>query len=287
MKLLTNLDKIYWPGEKITKGDLIEYYSEVSRWILPHLKDRPVTLKRFPNGIKEPSFFQKNLKDHPDWIKTVLIDQVHYLLIQNKQSLLYAANLGSIELHPFLSRKNRLHSPDFLVIDLDPKTASFLKVIETAQTVHSVLKEFKIPSFCKTSGATGLHITIPLSGKYSYEQAKKFAVLIGRIVHRRIPQITTLERPLSKRKGKIYIDCFQNNFGQTVAAPYSVRARPGAPVSTPLKWEEVKKGLDPADYTIKTTIRRLKKIGDLYSPVLGKGINLASSIKMISSAAES
>jgi bifunctional non-homologous end joining protein LigD len=282
---LTNLDKIYWPKDKITKGDLIQYYDEVSPWILPHLKDRPVSLKRFPNGIEGESFFQKNVEDHPDWVKTAAIEheqkKVHYLLIQDKETLLFAANLGCIELHPFFSRTSKLKCPDFVVFDLDPKGASFAKVIEVAQTLHHVLEEMEIPSYCKTSGATGLHIAIPLGAKYSYEQAKKFAELVAAVVHQRIPKISTMERSISKREGKVYIDCHQNNFSQTLAAPYSVRARSGAPVSTPLKWNEVKKGLDPTDYTIKTTLRRVKKMGDLYAPVLRKGINLQAALKKI------
>lgn len=284
--LLSNLDKLYWPKEKITKRDLIRYYEAVSPWLLPHLKDRPESLKRFPDGIDGPSFFQKNLKDHPDWIATVLIKhenkEVNYLLIQNEESLIFAANLGCIEIHPFFSRIKTLDNPDFLVFDLDPKGASFNKVIEVAQAIRKVLEEIEVPSYCKTSGATGLHIAVPLGAKYSYDHAKKFAELIAMIVHRRTHKISTLERSLTKRQGKIYIDCYQNNSSQTLAAPYSVRARPGAPVSTPLRWKEVKKGLEPKDFTIKNTLRRVKKVGDLYAPVLGKGINLLTAIKNIS-----
>ena len=144
-----------------------------------------------------------------------------------KRVFFFAANLGCIEIHPFFSRTTKLHSPDFLVFDLDPKGASFLKVVEVAQTIHQVLEEIEVSSYCKTSGATGLHIGIPLGAKYSFEQAKKFAELVAILVHRRIPKISTLERSLSKRQGKVYIDCYQNNFAQTLAAPYSVRARPG------------------------------------------------------------
>ncbi len=283
--ILTNLDKIFWPKDKITKGDLIRYYEEISPWILPHLKDRPVSLKRFPNGIDGKSFFQKNLKEHPDWIETAQIKhetkKINYLLIQNKESLLFAANLASIELHPLLSSTRPFNNPDFLVFDLDPKSASFDKVVEVAKAVHQVLTEIGIDSYPKTSGATGLHIAVPLGAKYSFDQAKKFAELVALIVHQRIPKISTLERSPSKREGKVYIDCYQNNFGQTLAAPYSVRARSGAPVSTPLRWNEIKKGLNPADFTIKTVPRRLKKTKDLYAPVLGKGINLQTALKKI------
>jgi len=284
--LLTHLDKIYWPKEKITKGDLICYYDEISPWILPYLKDRPESLKRFPNGIGEKPFFQKNLTNHPDWVETTKIEhrdkQVEYALIQNEETLLYLANLGCIEIHPFLSRVQKLHYPDYMIFDLDPKEASFIKLIEVARVLHEVLEEIEVPSYCKTSGATGLHIAIPLGAKYSYEQVKYFAEIIALLVNKRLPKITTLERSIAKREGKIYIDCYQNNFGQTIASVYSVRARPGAPVSTPLKWDEVRKGLDPKEYTIKTLFPRLKKYKDLYAPVLGNGINLRSALKNIS-----
>jgi bifunctional non-homologous end joining protein LigD len=154
-------------------------------------------------------------------------------------------------------------------------------VVEVAQAIHDFLEEIEVPSYCKTSGATGLHIMIPLGAKYTYDEAKKFAEIIAGIVHRRIPQITTLQRALSKRSGKVYIDCYQNNFGQTIAAPYSVRAKPEAPVSTPLRWEEVKKGLDAKKFNIHNTLTRVKKLGDLFLPVLKKGINLASALKNI------
>ncbi len=280
---LTHPDKIYWPKEKITKRDLLQYYSKVSPWILPWLKDRPESLRRYPDGIVGPTFFQKNLEQHPDWIETVRIKHakkdVHYLLIQNEESLLFAANLGCIEIHPFFSRLQKLESPDFMVFDLDPKGAPFLNVIQVAQTIHKILDDLEVPNYCKTSGATGLHIAIPLGAKYTYEQVKKFAELIATMVHQKIPKICTLERSIIKRKGKVYVDYHQNNFGQTLASAYSVRARPGAPVSTPLQWKEVKKGLDPKKFTIKTVFRRLKKWGDLYAPVLGKGINLERILK--------
>lgn len=280
---LTHLDKIYWPKEKITKGDLLRYYSKIAPYLLPYLKDRPESLKRSPNGIEGMTFFQKNLVDHPDWIETVEVKhsnkKVYYLLIQNEESLLYAANLGCIELHPFFSRIAKLQSPDFLIFDLDPKGASFEKVIQVAQELHELLEEINVPSYCKTSGATGLHIAIPLGAKYSYEVAKKFALVIASAIVKKLPHLATLERSISKRKGKVYIDCFQNNFGQTLASVYSVRARPGATVSTPLKWSEVKKGLDPKDYTIETIFPRLKKWGDLFSAVLGKGIDMALALR--------
>lgn len=283
---LTHLERVYWPRENITKGALVEYYAEVADWILPFLKDRPVSLKRFPNGIEGLSFFQRDLKAPPDWIETVPIQHekkvVHYLLIQNKESLLYAANLGCIELHPFLSRVQRLDRPDFLILDLDPKGASFLDVIKVAQTIHQLLERIEVPSYCKTSGATGLHIAIPMGAKYQYQHVRAFGKIIATLVHNQIPNLTTLERSILKRQGKVYLDFQQNHFAQTIVSPYSVRARLAAPVSTPLLWKEVKKGFSPEQYNLRNTLRRLEKMGDIYAPVLEKGIHLPTALKNIS-----
>ncbi len=274
---LTHLDKVFWPDEKITKGDLIEYYESVAPLLLPYLKDRPESLKRFPNGIQGTCFFQKNIKTTPDWIHTVKIQQkeklVNYLLIQDLDSLLYAINLGCIELHPFFSRADSLNKPDFLVFDLDPVEIDFVKVVETAQAIHTILEELHIPSYCKTSGARGLHICVPLKAKYTYEQAKQFAQLIALIVHHHHPDFTSLERIPKNRRKKVYIDCLQNNPGQTIVSPYSVRAKPQAPVSTPLKWSEVNGHLNPLAFTIHSLPKRLKKVGDLFTPLLEQEIS--------------
>jgi DNA ligase D-like protein (predicted polymerase)/DNA ligase D-like protein (predicted 3'-phosphoesterase) len=279
---LTNLEKLYWPTEKISKGDLLHYYSSIASFILPHLKDRPQSLRRYPEGIKGPVFFQKNLTSHPSYITTTSIQQsekiVHYLLINNEESLLYAVNLGCIELHSFFSRTASLEKPDYLVLDLDPKGASFSDVVLIAQEIHKLLDAIEVPSYPKTSGATGIHIAIPLGAKYTYSQSHQFAEILAMIIHRKLPHITTLERSISKREGKVYIDYHQNNLGQTLAAPYCVRAKPNATVSTPLKWAEVNKRLTPNKFTIKNIPSRLKKLGDLYAPTLGKGIDLQSAI---------
>jgi bifunctional non-homologous end joining protein LigD len=276
--LLTHLEKIYWPQEGYTKGDLIEYYRQVAPYILPYLIDRPQTLHRYPRGIAAPGFFQKDIEDVPDWIRTERVKHeardVNYILIDDEASLLYVANLGCIELNPFNSRIQSLDHPDYMVIDLDPENISFDKVIETAQVVHAVLDEIGAPSVCKTSGATGLHIYVPMRSQYPYEMVSQFAHSIVQVVHARLPAITSLERSPQKRKERVYLDYLQNNFGQTLAAPYCVRPKPGAPVSTPLKWSEVKQGLDPAIFTIKTVIKRFNKIGDLFKPILGPGIDL-------------
>ncbi|MGE5297895.1 MAG: DNA ligase D [Acidobacteriaceae bacterium] len=283
---VTNLNKIYWPDEALTKGELIEYYRKVAPFILPYLKGRPETLHRFPNGIEGESFYQKDV-DHktPDWVRTQKIrhegKSVNYLLIENEASLVYAANLGCIEINPFNSTVERLDQPDYLVIDLDPEDILFEKVIETAQTVHKIFESLGVPNFCKTSGATGLHIYVPMGGKYTYEQTKQFARIIATLANSRLPEITSLERSPKNRQKKVYLDYLQNNKGQTLASAYSVRPVAKATVSAPLSWNEVRKGLTPQEFTIKTVLRRFEKKGDLFRGVLGKGINLEAILKKI------
>jgi bifunctional non-homologous end joining protein LigD len=278
---LTHLDKIYWPKEGYTKRDLIEYYRRMAPLVLPYLKDRPESLHRHPNGIEGESFYQKNV-DHqpPDWIQTATIHSesddkdVRYAVIEDEASLVYFANWGCIEMNPWLSRVGSLERPDWLLLDLDPEGIGFDAVIEAAQEIRTTLEALDIPSYPKTSGATGLHIGIPLGAKYDYEQSKTFAEIVMRMVQRKLPKTTSVERMPKKRQKKVYLDFLQNRKGQTMAAPYSLRPKPGAPVSTPLKWNEVKKGLDPSAFNIKTIEKRADKVGDLWGPVLGKGVNL-------------
>lgn len=278
---LTHLDKIFWPREKYTKGDVIAYYDKIAPYILPYLKDRPESLNRHPNGIAGKSFFQKDV-DHmpPSWVKTAKIysesnkDYINYLVCQDKETLLYMANLGCIEINPWFSRLKHLDKPDYAVLDLDPEDIGFDKVVEVALVAHKILDGLKIPNYCKTSGAAGLHIYVPLGAKYTYDQAKEFIHLIGLLVNKKLPNITSLERSPKKRQKKIYLDYLQNRKGQTLAVPYSIRPKPGATVATPLAWNEVKKGLSPSQFTIKTIFPRIKKKSDIFKPVLGKGINL-------------
>lgn len=276
---------MYWEKEKITKGDLLDYYESIAPFILPYLMDRPEVLKRFPNGITKPSFYQKNITSYPKWLSTYEIEHhdktVNYTLIQDLESLLYVVNLGCIEIHSWLSRVSHLEHPDFLVFDLDPENIAFDSVVVAAQALHSILETIKVPNYCKTSGGRGLHVFVPLQGRYTYEQSKQFVELIALLVHRELPQITSLERSPRKRQKKVYIDCYQNNFGQTIAMPYSVRAKQGAPVSTPLAWSEVKKGLDPLNYTIFNTLKRLQKKKDLFKPVLRKGVDFNKALKLL------
>lgn len=284
--ILTHLDKVYWPKEGFTKGDVINYYRSIASYILPYLKNRPQVLHRYPNGIEQAGFYHKNLENPPPEVRTVAIqhsqEEVNYLMIDDEKSLLYAANLGCIDFNPFSSRIQNLQNPDYMIIDLDPENISFDAVIEAALAFHQVFEEYNIPNYCKTSGATGMHILVPMKAKYTYEQVKEFAHLFAEIVHRKLPRTTSLERSPSKRQKRVYLDYLQNNFGQTIASVYSIRPQPGATVSTPLEWSEVKRGIRPTDYHIGNTLQRLKKVGDIFEPVLGKGIDILKTLKKLS-----
>lgn len=286
---LTNLEKIYFPNESYTKEDVLNYYNEISQFILPYLKGRPESLNRYPNGIYGKNFYQKDVEDAPQWIDTKQIysasnkKNIKYLLCNNKASLLYLVNLGCIEINPWFSRTDKLDFPSYSVLDLDPENIGFDKVIETALTIKEILDEISVKSFCKTSGASGLHIYIPLKNKYPYEISKEFAYLIGKLTVNRLPTFTSLERNPAKRRRRVYLDYLQNRSGQTLVAPYSVRPRQGATVSTPLEWKEVKLGLDPKQFTIKNIVKRIKEKGDIFKPILGRGINIEKCIRQLES----
>jgi bifunctional non-homologous end joining protein LigD len=279
---LTNQNKVYFPDDGYTKGDIINYYKEVADFILPYLKERPQSMNRFPNGINGKNFYHKDvdIEKIPSWLQTIKVHSdshpgdIDYLLCNDKASLIYMANLGCIELNPWNSTTKHLEKPDWAVIDLDPGDDDFKEVVKTALVVREVVNELDIDCYCKTSGATGLHIYIPLAAKYEYNSVKIFAELIAHTVNVRLPETTSIIRPVKKRNNKIYIDFLQNRRGQTLAAPYSVRPRSGAPVSAPLEWYEVNEKLTPAQFTIKTVLPRLKQKGDLWKPVLGKGADL-------------
>ena len=285
---LTHLSKIYFPEDGYTKGDVIEYYRKISKYILPYLKDRPENLNRHPNGINKKGFYQKDFNTkHPDWIKTEKIyskhneSDINYLVCNDEKTLLYMANLGCIEINPWFSKINKIDNPDYMVIDLDPENISFDKVIETALEVKAVLDIAGAKSYCKTSGATGMHIYVPLNAKYEFENVKNFAKVIANIVHDRIPEFTSIERSPSKRQKKVYLDYLQNNKGQTIAAPYSLRPKPGGTVSTPLHWDEVKPGISPQDYNIENIFRRIGQVKDLFKGVLGKGIDIKNCLSKL------
>ena len=287
----TNLNKVYWPKEKIAKRDLLNYYYEMMPYIFPHMKDRPQSLNRHPNGINKPNFYQKNVDGKvADWIKTYQYqsesdgEKKQFLVCADEATLLYIANLGCIEMNPWHSRIQSPENPDWCVIDLDPDNNPFSQVIETALEVKNVLDVAGIDGYCKTSGATGMHIYIPLGAKYSYDQSRMLAQLIVSIVHQKIPAFTSLERSPAKRRKKIYLDFLQNRTIQTLAAPYSVRPKPGATVSMPLYWEELEKEIRVQDFTIHNAYERVKQSGDIFKNVLGKGIDLRKTVNLLQKA---
>jgi bifunctional non-homologous end joining protein LigD len=286
----TNLSKVFWPKEGITKRDLINYYYQVAPYMLPYLKDRPQSLNRHPNGIDGKSFYQKDVKGKaPDWVGRYPYHSdtddrdKEFLVCNDEATLLYMASLACIEMNPWSSTIYKPDNPDWCIIDLDPDKNSFNQVIEAAQVTHELLKLLDVPAYCKTSGSTGIHIYIPFGAKYTYEDSKEFGRKIAKIVHSQLPKFTSIERKTSDRGGKMYIDFLQNRPQATLAAPYSLRPKPGATVSMPLHWEEVKKGLKMTDFTIFNAIDRVRNEGDIFKPVLGKGIDLPKVLKKLES----
>lgn len=287
---LTNLDKIFWPHEGYTKRDLILYYYKVAEYILPHLKDRPLTLKRYPNGVEGDKFFQKDVAGMvPEWVQTEVIfsesanEAITYVICNDRPTLVFLANWAAISQNPWLSRWPRLEEPDFFTLDLDPnEPATFKDVIETAFHVKEELDDFGLKGFVKTSGATGLHIYVPIKPGYSYAQARRFAELIATIVSNKAPKLTTIEHAVSKRGGRVYLDYLQNIKTKTLASVYSVRARPGATVSAPLSWQELASSLEPEQFNILNIFDRLKQTGDLFKGALTQKHDLGQALQNVS-----
>jgi len=263
----TNLDKVFWPEEGYTKGDLIDFYRSVAPWILPYLRERPLVMTRYPDGIHGKSFFQKDAPGFaPPWLRTERIWSEHagreidYFVCDDEASLLYVANLASIPLHIWASRVPSLARPDWCILDLDPKGAPFAHVVELALAIRALCGELDLPAGVKTSGASGLHILIPLGGQCTFEQSRTLAELLARVVEGEHPKIATTTRSLPGRHGRVYLDFLQNGHGRLLVAPLSVRPLPGAPVSTPLHWREVGAQLDPQKFTIRSVPRRLRRL---------------------------
>ncbi len=286
----TNLSKIFFPKNNVTKRDVMNYYYQVAPYMLPYVKDRPQTLNRYPNGINGESFYQKDVTGKaPAWVDTFPYHSErderdkNFLVCTDEASLLYIASLGCIEIHPWSSRKQSPDSPDWCVIDLDPDKNTFEQVIKAAQVTKEVLDAVGVPAYCKTSGSTGLHIYIPLGAKYTYEDSKEFGRVLVKIIHAQIPSFTSIERLTEKRAGKMYLDFLQNRPQATLAAPYSLRPKPDATASMPLHWEEVKNGLKMEHFTIFNAVSRLKEQGDIFKGVLAKGINIPKTLQKIKS----
>ena len=264
----SNLGKLYWPADRYTKGDLVDYYRAIAPWLLPYLRDRPVVLTRFPDGIDGKSFYQKDAPEFaPEWIRTVPIwaeetqRDIRYFVCDDVESVLYIANMGSIPLHIWGSRVGSLELPDWCVIDLDPKEAPFSDVVRTALVLRDLCESIGLPSYVKTTGKTGLHILLPLGRQCTYEQSRTLGELLARVVLRELQNIATITRHVTKRGDKVYLDYLQNRHGQLIVAPFSVRPLPGATVSMPLTWDEVNSSLDPRAFTIRTALDRMERLG--------------------------
>lgn len=263
----SNLSKVFWPDEGYTKGDLIDYYREISPWLLPWLKDRPLVLTRYPDGIDGKSFYQKDAPEFvPDWIRIEKMwsestqREIGYFVVDNEEALLYLANMATLPIHVYHSRVGSIEQPDWCVLDLDPKQAPFKDVIEVANAIHDLCDDISLPNYAKTSGSTGIHILLPLAAQFTFEQSRVLGELLARIIVEQLPDISTIIRNPERRDGKVYIDYLQNGNGKLIASAYCARPKAGAPVSMPIKWSEVKSGLTADKFTIKSGITRMQRM---------------------------
>jgi bifunctional non-homologous end joining protein LigD len=269
----TNLNKVFWPEEGYTKGDLVEYYRAIAPWMLVYLRDRPVVLDRYPDGITGKSFFQKNLPGAA---------RLDYVLCGDTDALLRLVNLGAIPFHIWASRVQDLDRPDWCIVDLDPKGADFGWVVRIARELHAICEEIGLPSFIKTSGGSGLHILLPLGEQLDHDQSRQLAEVLARLLVERLPEIATTARSIPARRGRVYVDALQNGRGKLLAAPFTARPRPGATVSMPLDWKEVGPRLDPSRFTIRTAVARMKRRGeDPLAPVLTEKLDLMAALERL------
>ncbi len=286
---LTNRHKIFWPDEGYTKGDVIDYYDKMADYILPHLKDRPLSLKRNPNGIRDEGFYHKDAGENaPDFVDVFKVKRgsddkiIDYIVCNNKATLLYVANLGCIEINPWNSTTKKPENPSWMVIDIDPSSKNkFTEVVDVALATKMILDKAGVTSYCKTSGSSGLHVYVPMKNKYDYKTVKEFAHIVATLVQEQLPKTTSLERSLKKRGNKIYIDYLQNNQGQTLASIYSLRPKEGATASAALDWKEVNHKLHPSQFTIENMPARLEKKGDLFLPVINESTNIPKALKAL------
>ena len=284
----TNLNKIFYPADGYRKRDVINFYDAVADLLLPHLRGRPLSLKRYPNGIEGEYFFQKEAAaSFPGWLHTELIatdemSSTNFVVCDDKASLLYLANLGCIDQNPWMSRVGSLEHPDFILIDLDPYHCGYDRIVEAAQLVREKLELIGLRGYPKTTGGDGMHVYIPLETRYTYAQTRAFAEILSRWVTAEQPEIFTTPRNLAARqKGKVYFDWMQNAEGKTISAPYVLRAHPGAPVATPLSWDEVKPGLKPSQFHIANVLRRFDRVGDLFAGVLKKPQRMEAALEKL------
>jgi bifunctional non-homologous end joining protein LigD len=279
---LTNLSKPFWPELKVTKGDLLQYYADVSRVLLPHLHDRAMVMKRYPNGAHGEFFFMKRAPSpRPDWIETCSIKHssgsvIDFPMIQDLASLLWCVNLGCIDLNPWYARCDDVDRPDYLHFDLDPVTAAkgkkpvpFARVLEVALIVRDTLAHLDIPSYAKTTGSRGIHVYVPIVRGPTQKQVWTFAKALAQLLAREHPKLITAEYRIAKRpRDRVLVDYNQNAWGRTLAGVYSVRPKPGAPVSMPVTWKEVERGITIEQFHLRNAVQRIKKVGDLWKPLL-------------------
>jgi bifunctional non-homologous end joining protein LigD len=285
----TNLDKIFFPKDGWKKRDLLAYYNDVSPWLLPHLKDRPLSMKRYPNGIAEKFFFQKNAgAGFPGWLKCEPIIEHdppktnHYPIANDGASLLYLVNLGCIDQNPWMSRVGSLEFPDWMLLDLDPVESSYDEIVEAALLIRDLLQELGLKGYPKTTGGDGMHIYVPLDPVYTFDQVRGFAEILSHLAVDRAPDLFTTPRSVEKRKkGRVYFDYLQIGTSKTISSPYVVRAYDGAPVATPLEWKEVVRGLRPGNFRMDNVLPRFRAVGDLFAPVSKGGQRLEHALERL------
>jgi bifunctional non-homologous end joining protein LigD len=290
---LSNLDKVFWPDEGITKGDLIAYYRDVAPVLVPHLRDRPFTLKRYPNGVTNDFFFQKDApKGMPDWIpsRPFMVStrdtprrkrKIETPLVNDELALLWMVNMGCIDMNVWYSRVDKPDRPDFVLFDLDPSPdVGFRETVQVALLVKEVLDALDLQGFPKTSGSDGIHVLVPIERRHSFADTREFAEIVARTLESTHRGLVTTQWSKAKRRG-VLIDSNQNGEGKTIASVYSVRPREGAPVSTPLGWDEVDESLDPRAFTMDVVLRRVEREGDLYEPVLTMRQSIGAALKKL------
>jgi bifunctional non-homologous end joining protein LigD len=283
---VTHHDKVFYPELGLTKGDLVKYYEDIAPWMLPYLRDRPIVLTRYPDGIHGKSFYQRDAPDFvPDWIQREVLwsegaqREVHYFIVQSAAALKYLANLGTIPIHVWHSRIADLEHPDWCVLDLDPKKAPFKDVIKLARGIRELAEQIELPCYPKTSGASGLHVLIPLGRQLTHDQAKTLGERMARVIVERYPDIATIARNVASRHNKVYVDYLQNGQGRSIAAPFTARAEPSACVSMPVKWREVNARLDNKRFHIKNAAARLRRLDhDPLAPIRDDEPDLARAL---------
>ena len=289
---LTSPDRVLFPDDGLTKGDLFEYYDTVADTIVPHLKDRPFTLKRYPHGITQEAYFQKQApKGIPEWIPTRQFTThprdggarlVDFALVNSRDALLWMVQMNCVDMNAWYSRVDKPERPDYVVFDLDPPDDAFANAIKVAHMVREALEELDLRSYVKTSGASGIHVLVPITRRSTFPETYDFAELVSRSVEERDPELATTQWLKRKRpEDSVLVDHRQNGHGKTIASAYSVRPRPGAPVSTPLRWEELTADVRPRDFGMAEALERIERHNDLYEPVLRGGQSLGPVLRSL------